>query len=973
MRIISSGFSQMPPCTERASWIGSNAGRQSLGQWHPPLDAPGRQHRDRKREDLTALIGGRRGPGYGDPSVFEDGSSRVNRHCQHVPTCAACLPAVILEGMPSTFRLLSIALPFALALTLGATGCYRGKPGLGKASAEQGLAESLGEGSCRVVPQRATPLVMDWTSHERADLEVAMAEDGLALVRYDCKNLELIRGCAASGSYGYVGVEPKEDVLQLSDADEIRANLPAFGAKISAELQRGSALDLAFTTVGKRRAVTPSVARSALGTDPECQRATHFVRGAYLGAFAVKRGQQGRIAGAVEVFGAGASGLRSASSERTMKDGEASACKGLSVESGKPPARCGSALRLELVALDAAQTGADDAVVTECPEGLVPVAGKCTHRRASTGYVCNPAKPAECRAECDKGDLASCGYYGYALHYAYFGVAKDVARARALYEQACAKNVQYACSGLGIMYSRGEAGLPKDLDRDFALQDAACKAGEMRGCNNLAVRYEDRGEQEKAVELFERACSGGFAYSCANWGAKLKHGSGAPKNVAKALELFQKSCDAGQSKGCLELAYMYAGGLEVPQDPGKAAALYRRTCDGGRDTVGNNACRQLAWAHFKGSGVVQDVSRGLQYLKTACDDGHGGSCSDLASLHFSGTHVAKNEVQGNAILEAACQRDVGEGCAELGLSFQLGRAVPKDPQRALELAKKACSLDSGRGCQDQGFLLAHTAGHDPAQVRDLYDKACELGDRAGCYNAGIRYFEGILAARRDEKRGLAALEKSCTLGYARLACSYLARRHPDKERRVAFATIGCENSDGASCHLAGATAQDGRGTPKSDLVAADFYDRACKAKYAEGCAALASLYERSPSLPKDSARTESLRKERCLVEASSSNFWNCRLEWLDDICKDNERCTQLAYKLAKGTQGLKADGKLARKLWKQGCGAKHHNACWGLADAYWNAWGGSKDRAQSVKYVELACSLGADPKDCAATLEARKR
>jgi TPR repeat protein len=165
------------------------------------------------------------------------------------------------------------------------------------------------------------------------------------------------------------------------------------------------------------------------------------------------------------------------------------------------------------------------------------------------------------------------------------------------------------------------------------------------------------------------------------------------------------------------------------------------------------------------------------------------------------------------------------------------------------------------------------------------------------------------------------------------------------------------------------------GTPKSDLRAASFYDRGCKAKHGPSCSALASLYERSPSLPKDSARAESLRKERCVLEGSQGNgsFWNCKVEWVDEICKDNERCTQYAYKLAQGTHGQKADGKLARKLWKQVCDAKHANGCWGLGDAHWRAWGGPKDRAQSLKYLKLACGLGADPKMCASTLEARKR
>jgi hypothetical protein len=81
-------------------------------------------------------------------------------------------------------RPLAVAIPLTLLLGLEASGCYRGTQGGGAGGAAgTALGEALGEGKCREVPKHATPLVMDWTAHDRTDLEVAMAKDGLALVR----------------------------------------------------------------------------------------------------------------------------------------------------------------------------------------------------------------------------------------------------------------------------------------------------------------------------------------------------------------------------------------------------------------------------------------------------------------------------------------------------------------------------------------------------------------------------------------------------------------------------------------------------------------------------------------------------------------------------------------------------------------------------------------------------------------------
>ncbi|HSN98959.1 MAG TPA: hypothetical protein VLS89_11760, partial [Candidatus Nanopelagicales bacterium] len=105
-------------------------------------------------------------------------------------------------------------------------------------------AEALGEpgGECREVGSTGEPLVVDWKPELRGDLEIAMRE-GVAVVSYSCEGIKLLKDCRIEGSYGYLGMTKKEQVVRLQNADELRANLPLSGGSIGGELARGSSLD----------------------------------------------------------------------------------------------------------------------------------------------------------------------------------------------------------------------------------------------------------------------------------------------------------------------------------------------------------------------------------------------------------------------------------------------------------------------------------------------------------------------------------------------------------------------------------------------------------------------------------------------------------------------------------------------------------------------------------------------------------
>lgn len=98
-------------------------------------------------------------------------------------------------------------------------------------------AEAVGETvHCDVAGEKTSPLVVDWPSQHRVDLEVAM-KSGVAVVRYACDEVEVLTQCSLPGSYAFTGVSLKEDVIRWDTRDEIAASLPIGVAKLGASLE----------------------------------------------------------------------------------------------------------------------------------------------------------------------------------------------------------------------------------------------------------------------------------------------------------------------------------------------------------------------------------------------------------------------------------------------------------------------------------------------------------------------------------------------------------------------------------------------------------------------------------------------------------------------------------------------------------------------------------------------------------------
>ena len=105
--------------------------------------------------------------------------------------------------------------------------------------------------------------------------------------------------------------------------------------------------------------------------------------------------------------------------------------------------------------------------------------------------------------------------------------------------------------------------------------------GFSKDLTELGKEAYDKGDYQKAAQLYQKACDGGNVGGCSNLGVLYENGRGVKQDYQKAAQLYQKACDGGIAKGCSNLGVLYGNGLSVNQDYQKAAQLFQKACDGG--------------------------------------------------------------------------------------------------------------------------------------------------------------------------------------------------------------------------------------------------------------------------------------------------------------------------------------------------------------------------------------------------------
>ncbi len=169
---------------------------------------------------------------------------------------------------------------------------------------------------CSIHKSSDHPLVVEWPSSDRAELE-ADAKHGLVVVRYEGCEMQLLPQChVADSSYRYTPTTRKLEQVVITNGDELYANLPVGAAKLEGTLKKAGRLVVKMHVVGRFDAANPG----KMKLEGLCQGATHVVTGLTAGAFDFYAGANGEAGGGLGVAGVGA-GAKSTSRPRDAEPG----------------------------------------------------------------------------------------------------------------------------------------------------------------------------------------------------------------------------------------------------------------------------------------------------------------------------------------------------------------------------------------------------------------------------------------------------------------------------------------------------------------------------------------------------------------------------------------------------------------------------------------------------------------------------
>ncbi len=248
--------------------------------------------------------------------------------------------------------------------------------------------EAEGQSKCSVAVSQDKPLIVEWPSADRAQLE-ARAKTEVVVIRYDGCELEMLPRCEAPGSYAYTSVAPKQDTVRIRNVDELYAQIPAGAYSLEGKLAAAGELTIDMMMVGRLDTDTPVVTANDLQGD--CRGATHVMTGMTVGAFEFFAGASAEAGAAVKAGSAGAGARGSHAKETLTRDGSLTSC----VEAEAPPQGCSAPLRIEVARLGnprpmpvAVSSASAEPPEVACPAGTFMRDGVCIKARVVNEVSC---------------------------------------------------------------------------------------------------------------------------------------------------------------------------------------------------------------------------------------------------------------------------------------------------------------------------------------------------------------------------------------------------------------------------------------------------------------------------------------------------------------------------------------------------------------------------------------------------------
>ena len=279
--------------------------------------------------------------------------------------------------MPSA-RPRTPALVVSMSIGLVACGAHNAASQLGKAPDYDPKDQT----KCGVEKSQARPLIVEWPSADRQELE-GRVRQGVVAVSYHGCEMEVLDRCSVATGYRYQGTTRSQDKVVVRDEDDLYAKLPLGAAGLEGDLQQSGQLTVEMSLVGRYEAQKLSVSQSELQGD--CSRATHFIYAVSVGAFDFYSGADATVGASIGVGGVGAGATSKASRKTLNSSGDPASCNVASPDDKAPPGQCGAVIRVEVVPLGAAATQ-----TPTCPSGTQWDGSQCVGTRVVSNVQCPP-------------------------------------------------------------------------------------------------------------------------------------------------------------------------------------------------------------------------------------------------------------------------------------------------------------------------------------------------------------------------------------------------------------------------------------------------------------------------------------------------------------------------------------------------------------------------------------------------------
>jgi TPR repeat protein len=217
----------------------------------------------------------------------------------------------------------------------------------------------------------------------------------------------------------------------------------------------------------------------------------------------------------------------------------------------------------------------------------------------------------------------------------------DASAAVAMLEWACEAGAQDSCRTLGLAFYEGADGIEQDYARARELFDGACAADDAAGCYYAGLMLHEGAGQERdpvaSAAAFERACALDEGEGCKNAGVLHLTGELGPDGPSKAVSLFEAGCRLDEPESCFNLGVVLAKGQGVAPDEAAAVTAMSRACELG-DADGCAAAEDLAAAADPNAVASANIRMGsievdgMVLTNLECRASGGGLFGTLALL-----------------------------------------------------------------------------------------------------------------------------------------------------------------------------------------------------------------------------------------------------------------------------------------------------------------------------------------------------